>query len=114
MAGPGILPTDAIYAGDDWSRILTIQQGGSPVDLASAGWTNWTAQWRPDPGTASKIDLTVDDTAAASGQITVSLTGAQTESMGGNGVWDLQAEDSDGNTVTWVRGSTVWTQDVTR
>lgn len=114
MPGPGILPADQIYAGDDWSRILTIKQDDAAVDLVAAGWTAWTAQWRTDPGTASKIDLSVDDSAAASGQITVSLTGAQTESMGGNGVWDLQATDSDGNTVTWLRGATVWTQDVTR
>lgn len=114
MAGPGILPSDAIYAGDYWSRALTIAQDGAAVDLVAAGFTAWKAQWRPDAGSSTFVDLTVDDSLAASGLITVAATGAQTETMGGPGVWDLQALDSAGRPVTWVRGVTSWTQDVTR
>ena len=115
MAAPGAIPSEAIYAGDDWSRVFTIKdENGVVVDLPAAGWTGWKAQWRPTPGSTFALDITVDDSAANTGVITLSLTGAQTESMGSDGTYDVQATDGGGQVVTWLLGSTTWTQDVTR
>lgn len=111
--GPGIVPPDAVYAGDDWSRTFTFTQNGSPVDLVSAGWSGWQAQWRPSAGSTVDQQMTVDATNAATGVIVLSLSGVQTEAMGGPGVWDVQA-DVNGLTVTPLAGSFTWTQDVTR
>lgn len=113
MSGPGIVPAEKIYGGDGWSRTLTISQGGTPVDL-TAGWSGWKAQWRPTAAARTAIDITIDTTDAASGVLRLSLTGAQTGSMGGDGVWDLQATPTGGEPVTWVRQQTTWQQDVTR
>lgn len=118
MAGPGILPPDAIYAGDTWpgeDYTITDPATGDPIDLVAAGWSNWRAQWRPTAGTSTYIDLVIDDSQATSGIISREpLAGSQTESMGGPGGWDLQADDADGQTVTWLTGQTTWTQDYTR
>ena len=110
---PGVVPTQAIYAGDDWSRPFTFTQNGVAVDLVTDGWSTWAAQWRRAAGSAASITITVDDSNASGGVLTLSLTGAQTEQMGGNGVWDLQGVQS-GKTETVLMGVTTWTQDVTR
>lgn len=113
MSGPGIVPTEQIYGGDGWSRTLTISQSGTPVDLTD-GWSGWKAQWRPTAGAQTVLDIDVDVTDAATGVLVLSLTGDQTGSMGGDGVWDLEATPTGGEPVTWVRQQTTWLQGVTR
>ena len=54
--------------------------------------------------------MAVDTTDAATGTLTLTLTGAQTAAMSGGGVWDVQGSTSG----TIVRGTTAWMQDVTR
>ena len=114
LSAPGKVPTLQLRGGDDWSLALTLQQAGSPVDLPAAGWTGWRAQWRPAAGSATVIVIDVDTSSASSGVLVLSQDGTRTGQMGGPGVWDLEAKDSSGRTVTWLAGDTAWTQDVTR
>lgn len=114
MAGPGVVPPDAIYAGDDWSRTFTFTSGGSPVNLVSLGYSGWVAQWRPTAASTVSQTITVDASNAATGVLVLSMSGAETEAMGGPGVWDLQATLGGDVTVTALAGSFTWTQDVTR
>lgn len=110
---PGQVPAEDVYAGDTWSRSFTITQSGTAVNLPAVGWTGWAAQWRPSAGSAAVQTIAVDDSNAASGVLALSLTGAQTEQMAGDGVWDLQGQ-LDTATITILAGSMSWTQDVTR
>lgn len=110
---PGIVPAEALYAGDDWSRSFTIKQSGTAVDLVAAGWSAWAAQWRASAGTAANLVMTVDATHASTGVLVLALTGAQTEQMAGPGGWDLQGTIG-GKTSTILVGSFTWTQDFTR
>ena len=113
MGAPGIVPTEQVYAGDTWTRVFTFTQNGAAVNLVSAGWTGWRAQWRPAAGAAASLTITVDASNAATGGLTLSLSSSQTEQMGGDGVWDLEGTNG-ASTITVLRGQTTWTQDVTR
>ena len=113
MSSPGIVPVESIYAGDDWGRTFTISQAGTPVNLVTTGWSAWSAMWRPGAGNAAQITIAVDVINAATGVLVLSMTGPQTEQMATDGVWDLQGTLG-GKTVTILRGTTTWTQDVTR
>lgn len=114
ISAPGIVAPIALYGGDDWQMVLTITDAGVGVDLVAAGWSGWRAQWRPDAGSDTMLPFGVSTVGAASGVLALSMTSAQVGAMGGDGVWDLEALDGGGRTVTWLRGSTVWEQDVTR
>ena len=107
---PATMPQPwAIYAGDPTSITLTVTEGdpATPRDLSGE---NWECQWRTSPSASEAVAVTVDTTDAAAGTLTLSLTGAQTAAMRGGGVWDVQGSTSG----TIVRGTTTWTQDVTR
>lgn len=97
-----------LYAGDDFTVTLRFAEAGAPVDLSV--WTDWAADWQ---GTGERVSFTVDTDRATEGLITLSLSGAQTRVMIGHGVWDLQAKNGD-ITRTWARGTTEFTEDVTR
>jgi len=111
------IPTDVgsldVYAGDTFTQTFTLTSDSSPIDLVDAGWTGWSAQYRKTASAATAVDFTVDDSSAASGQITISLTPAQTAALKDNGVFDLQATQG-GVVRTWLTGSISWLRDVTR
>lgn len=116
--GAGVLPTWPIRGGDTWRGedwAVTDPATGDPIDLVAAGWSNWRAQWRPTAGTSQVIDLEIDDSQAASGILTRKpVSAADTMSMGGPGGYDVKADDADGQSITWLTGSTTWVQDYTR
>lgn len=111
---PGILQPDAIYAGDAWQRRITVTQNNVPVNLDTEGWGNIRAQWRPSPASGTAIDITVDTSQVTNGVFTLSLTGAQTEQMGGPGGYDVETTAPDGTPTTRLVGTTTWEQDYTR
>jgi hypothetical protein len=112
MAQPFEVPSVAVYAGDslEFPTYQVLDSDKVAVDLSS--WT-WRAQWRRNPMSSTFIELTIDDSDAADGKIYISATPEQTTEMGSSGVWDLQGTKA-GEVETWLRGPTVYTQDVTR
>lgn len=105
------IPTVEVYRGDDTSfNSYTFESAGVPQNLSA--WV-FTATWRDAlrPEVAGVV-LNVDVSAAASGKIAVSATGAMTAQMEGPGVWDLQGTYN-GETLTYVWGRTSWMADVT-
>lgn len=108
---PTVYPVD-VYAGDTLVFPTYTITDADDVPMNLSGWT-FTAQWRHHPHAADAITLTVDTTDAASGVIGISATAAQTRAMKQSGVWDL--EGVMGGTVrTFLAGTTVYTQDVSR
>lgn len=105
-----------IYAGDTehFPAYAILTGAGAPRDLNAEGWINWACQWRPTDSATEAIELSVDTTNTDSGIIQISASAEQTRQMGGDGVWDVQAQDSTGRVKTWFRGKTKWTRDVTR
>lgn len=102
----------SIYAGDDIVfPTYTFLSGEDPLDLST--WTDWAAQWRPTLTSDTVLDLDVDTSELATGIVTVSVDAETTRTMGQSGVWDLQATLS-GDVRTWLRGRTIWMNDVTR
>lgn len=83
----------------------------TPVDLTGA---TVTAQTRSHTHNDDEfVDFTVVVTGAAAGQVTISLTGAQTADLS-TGVWDIQMDTAATEPRTLARGNVVVTPDVTR
>lgn len=104
-----------IYSGDAWlfTCVFTRPDALLPIDLPEEGWSNWRAQWRPYAKSSTYIDLIVDETQAANGRITLSMSQEDTASIDTNGVFDLEAVQ-EGLIRTWVRGDVLFKKDVTR
>ena len=112
MAFPTNVGTLSVYAGDTFSQTFTFKEDDEAINLVTAGWTSWTAQYRRNPDSTTAVSFAVDTTDAATGEITISLTATQTGTLEA-GVFDLQA--TQGSVVrTWVRGGLNVTRDVTR
>jgi hypothetical protein len=109
------VPTVAIYAGDSalWPVYTLKTPDNAPRDLAAEGWTGWSAQWRATEDAANAVQLTVDASRANEGIILLAASPAQTATMGGPGVFDVQSERN-GEVKTWLRGKTKYTKDITR
>jgi len=112
MAEPLVVSTPVpVYAGDTTPFFsYTFANGGVPDDMSA--WT-WQAQWRLKPAAENFLTLDVDASLAATGVISISASAATTAQMTGSGVWDLQGTRGD-EVRTWLRGTTVFTRDVTR
>lgn len=108
---PTEIPAVDVYSGDNLTLEYRFRDDvDAPMDVS--GYT-FTAQWRPSTSADRSVPFTVDQTQTAVGVIVLSMTGEQTASMRGGGVFDVQGVD--GATVkTFLRGSTRWVQDVTR
>lgn len=109
-----------VYAGDGLRIELGFDEpvdpedetaGVTPMDLSS--WT-WAAHWRASHSSATMIAFTVDTSAAADGQLVLTMTGAQTADMLVDGVFDVQGSKAGAQPWTPVWGTTVWQRDVTR
>jgi hypothetical protein len=112
MSFPTNVGTLSVYAGDTFSQTFTFKEDGSAIDLVDAGWSAWTAQYRKNASSTTAVSFAVDTSAAASGQITISLSATQTANLE-SGVFDLQA--TQGSLVrTWIAGGLSVTKDVTR
>jgi hypothetical protein len=108
MSFPVVVPDWAVYAGDAFSQTYKIEVGGVTTDLRS--WTLWKAAWTPYQS-GTPIVLAVDTADLTHGTITISATDEQTRLMDGPGLWDVQAE-LNGGTRTWLRGKSLFTEDV--
>lgn len=97
-----------VYAGDDFAVAFRFKMAdGSPADLSQ--YDAWSSQWRHKHQSDDAVDFTVE---VDGGEITLSLTAEQTQSMC-DGVFDIQSV-TDGVVRTFVAGNVVVTGDVTR
>ena len=100
----------SLYAGDSFavSFVFTDAETGEPHPLTGT----WEAQIRDRGEVVS--EFSVDTTDAATGRLSLSLTGEQTALLAllGTPSWDLQ-QDFSGGPRTWYRGSVNLTGDVT-
>ncbi len=108
--GPATL--DVVFvAGDDWQMTVRAKDtGGTPIDLSAA---TIVGQVRAYPAAVDKVDVTVDMTDAAAGEVTLSLAAAATAAMSGRLVWDLQVTRA-GATRTWLAGAVTVVEQVSR
>lgn len=112
MSFPTNVGTLSVYAGDTFSQTFTFKEDDVAIDLVDAGWGSWTAQYRKNASSTTAVSFAVDTSSAASGQITITLSAAQTATLE-SGVFDLQA--TQGSVVrTWVAGGLNVRKDVTR
>lgn len=111
---PARLPDQFVQAGDAWPgfRFRVRNAELSPVDL-TAGWSDWTAMFRPGRGSARSVTLDLDLADADTGWIGVSCDEVATRAMGGSGGFDVQATGV-GGVRTWVEGNLIWQEDYTR
>lgn len=109
---PTEVPDVEIYAGDtvQFPTYTFIDDAEDPRDLSAY---TFTAKWRSNTAATDPLDLTVDATDKATGLIIVTASAAQTRTMGGPGVWDLQGTVG-AIVTTFVYGATTWVEDVTR
>jgi hypothetical protein len=112
-AVPTVSPLD-IYGGNTFTRTYTLYsdlEQTQPIDLSA--WT-FTAEWRSARSVNyPPIAMTVDDSGASTGVITIGLDASDTEAMTVTGVWDLRGVKN-GEVRTWLQGPVVWTAEVTR
>ena len=111
MSYPQAIPSVSAYAGDTLVfPQYSFQTDGLPTDLSE--WTNWTAQWRPDPYSEEVIPLELTQVVSS---FTPLATAENTRAMEQSGVWDLQATNTlSGFVRTWIRGQVILRMDVTR
>lgn len=107
------VPTLKLYRGDSFfqSFVFKDSETGEVRNLSEEGWSDWTAQWRPNIDSDNFTLFSVDANQASTGVISIELTPEQTSSLQ-NGVWDLQG--TQGTTIkTWLSGKLELTKDVT-
>lgn len=63
-----------------WDRIIRFHDGTAPVDVSARTFDSWLLAKGADPDT-DRIQLTVDDSSAADGDIVLSLTAAATTAL---------------------------------
>jgi hypothetical protein len=104
-----------LYRGDDFSLPVTIQVGGSPLNLTGATIASMIRATANTTG-SPLASFTIGSIVAASGQFTMSLTGTQTAALDplpSTAVYDLQIVAS-GITTTYFGGTVTMGLDVTR
>jgi hypothetical protein len=96
----------SITAGDDFERVFTVTEGGSAKDLTGAT-PRWVAA-RSSGGTAiissDDSDVSASVTAAASGEVTLTVDDTATVDLSGDYVHELEIESAPGEVVTVSRG----------
>lgn len=109
---PGTL-NHRFTAGDGYAHTITFQD--SDGDFLDVSAYTHRAQIRASHSSATATDFAIDETAAATGAITLSLTAAQTRAFA-RGVyhWDLERELSGGEPQTLLSGIVTVLADVTR
>ena len=108
---PAILKPISVYGGDTLSIEYRFRDSDDdPVNLSA--WT-FTSQWRVSANSTDAIAFTVDSTNLATGVVKLTMTGSQTDAMGGGGVFDLQGVNGSVSQ-TFVACTTLYTLGVTR
>lgn len=109
MAGKADL---SIYQGDDYAAMVTVRaQDGTPADIT--GYTA-LAQIRRGVADANPVVVVALTTAVSSPYVILSLVNAQTETLQGQYLWDLQLTSPTGTISTVLAGRVNVTQEVTR
>ena len=79
-----------------------LKAAGQPMDLT--GFTAVASIWRDQKRDQKLADLTVSYVNRSQGQITLSLSRAETRSMSGGGYWDLLLIEPGGAADYWLEG----------
>jgi hypothetical protein len=99
-----------VTRGDTDGIPIVIREAGVPADLTGR---TYAAQIRKTKNATAAIEVTVDTTAAAAGELVLRLEPAVTETLTGDYQWDL--EQTIGGTVrTILTGRWIFDPDVTR
>lgn len=116
MNEPVDLGSVPLYRGDAWRMPITdyAADGTTPTNLTGYG-SAWAAQMRQTPDSPTAVTITVDATAAATGQLVLTLAAATTAELTASlYVFDVQATGGAVSPITVYRGTVVVTRDVTR
>ena len=101
------------YAGDTYQHEFEfVDEDDAAMDLSAR---TFAAQWRPRRSSPNSqaVSFTVDDSDAATGIVTITLSAAQMAALDPTGVYDLQSTVA-GVVETLVPGPFTTTLDVTR
>ena len=116
--------TTVAYLGDTYTAAVDSPAGTLPTDTdhwtvtandttrIDVSGTTFTAQIRRSANGKLLADFVVDASAAATGQLVLSLTSEDTTELEGSAVWDLQGITS-GVVVTYLSGDVTVTPEVT-
>lgn len=97
--------------GDTVGYLIQINDvGGDPLDLTGR---TYAAQLRRSPNSSTAVDMDVDTTDAATGQLVLRLDPDVTETLTGNYQWDLQ-QTFGGTVRTILAGRWTFDPDTTR
>lgn len=109
---PGTLNLEFV-SGDAYSHTIHFQDAnGTALDVSA--YTH-RAQIRSSHAAATATDIAIDESAAATGDVRISLTAAQTRALRrGVFVWDMERELAGGEPQTVLRGTAAALPDVTR
>jgi hypothetical protein len=104
-----------LYAGDGFGVAFKFadKATGDPFPVAGV----WAAEVRAPASAADALtSFAIDDSAAATGVIAISLTGDQVRTIMASteATWDLQQTEPGAEPRTWYRGRITAGQDVTR
>jgi hypothetical protein len=99
-----------VTRGDTDGIPIVIQEGGSPADLTGR---TYAAQLRRSRNAADAVDITVDATDAATGELVLRLEPDITETLTGEYQWELQ-QTVGGTVRTLLTGRWIFDPDVTR
>jgi hypothetical protein len=99
-----------VTRGDTDGIPIVIQEAGSPADLTGRAYA---AQLRRSRNAADAVDITVDTSGAADGELVLRLEPAVTETLTGEYQWDLQ-QTLGGTVRTLLTGRWIFDADVTR
>ena len=115
MNDPVDLGVITLIRGDGWRIPITdVATDGTPTDLTGFG-SGWSAQMRETADASTSVAFTVDATAAASGQLVLSLAGYATAALTRSRyVFDVQATGGTITPLTVYRGAILVERDVTR
>lgn len=98
--------------GDDFSIVLTFSdENGDPIDMSDS---TFRAQFRRKASASSSVAFTVDDSEAADGKVTLSLSSAVTGALLHTFLWDFERVFPDDAVQTLMAGEMKVLADVTR
>lgn len=101
-----------IVKGDDFADTVTIKEG-DPAAAVDVSTRTYAAQVRREAGADVVVQMTINMTSAATGQVTYSIQDTDTDDMDGDYVWDFQQTTS-GVVRTLMGGKFVVYEDITR
>ena len=101
------VPGEMFYRGDPFTQTFRFKIGTVPEDLTGI---TFRAQIRKNADAAAIVASFDVTDGSSSGEVTISMTAADTAALPRTGVWDLQGSDD----ITRIYGAITVTEDVTR